>query len=270
MVQAERSSARSEPKASEDQRNDPVRHMKYTQISVDSSGGIATVTLDRPEKLNAFTATMGDELLAAFRAARDDAAVRAIVLAGAGRSFCAGVDLEALRDEAERARIAKSEFLARFPLEVAECPKPTLCALHGSAIGVGVTMVLPFDLRVAAEGASLGLTFAKLGILPGLGSAHLLPRLVGRARARELVLTARVIDAAEAERIGLVNKLVPEALLGSAVRELAERLAGFDPDVLAHAKQMLDFGERATLAETLANDPKVNASLNAARKAGKS
>jgi 2-(1,2-epoxy-1,2-dihydrophenyl)acetyl-CoA isomerase len=241
-----------------------------TQVRVETSGAVATLTLNRPDKLNAFTATMGDELLAAFRAAQGDAGVRAIVLAGAGRSFCAGVDLEALRDEAERTRIAKSEFLARFPLEVAESPKPTLCALHGSAIGVGVTMVLPFDLRIAAEGASLGLTFAKLGILPGLGSAHLLPRLVGRAKARELVLSAHVIDAAEALRIGLVNRVVPEAQLASAVQELAERMAGFDPDVLAHAKRMLDFGERATLAETLENDPKVNASLNAAKKNRKS
>jgi len=242
----------------------------YTQVRSESSGGVATLTLDRPDKLNAFTATMGDELLDAFRAASRDAAVRAIVLRGSGRAFCAGVDLEALRDEAERARIAKSEFISRFPLEVAECEKPTLCAMHGSAIGVGVTMALPFDLRVAAEGSKLGLTFAKLGILPGLGSAHLLPRLVGRARARELVLSARVVEADEAARMGLVNRVVPAASLGDAVRELAETLAGYDPAVLAHAKRMLDFGERATLAETLENDPKVNASLNAARSRRKS
>jgi enoyl-CoA hydratase/carnithine racemase len=240
--------------------------VSYAQIRVESSGGVSTLTLSRPDKLNAFTATMGDELLDAFRAARADASVRAIVLAGAGRAFCAGVDLEALRDEAERARIAKSEFISRFPLEVAECEKPTLCAIQGSAIGVGVTMALPFDLRIAAEGAKLGLTFAKLGILPGLGSAHLLPRLVGRARARELVLTARVVEAAEAERIGLVNRVVPEASLAGAARELAETLAGYDPEVLAHAKRMLDFGERASLAETLENDPRINASLAAAKK----
>ncbi|HEX5068462.1 MAG TPA: enoyl-CoA hydratase/isomerase family protein, partial [Myxococcota bacterium] len=165
-----------------------------TQVRSETSDGVCTLTLDRPDKLNAFTATMGDELLAAFRAARDDAAVRAIVLCGNGRAFCAGVDLEALRDEAERARIAKSDFISRFPLEIAESPKPTICAIHGSAIGVGVTMALPFDIRIAAEGAKLGLTFAKLGILPGLGSAHFLPRLVGRARARELVLSARVVE----------------------------------------------------------------------------
>src|SRR5262245_39868956 len=136
-----------------------------------------------------------------LRGARAGPAVRSIVVGGSGRAFCAVVDLEALRDEAERARIAKSEFIARFPLELAECEKPTLCAIQGSAIGVGVTMALPFDLRIAAEGAKLGLTFAKLGILPGLGSAHLLPRLVGRARARELVLSARVVEADGAERI---------------------------------------------------------------------
>jgi 2-(1,2-epoxy-1,2-dihydrophenyl)acetyl-CoA isomerase len=241
--------------------------MAHTQIRVETSGGIAHVALDRPDKLNAFTATMGDELLDAFRRARGDPAVRAIVLSGAGRAFCAGVDLEALRDEAERARIAKSEFIARFPLEVAECPKPTLCAMHGAAIGVGVTMALPFDLRIGAEGATLGLTFVKLGILPGLGSAHLLQRLVGRARARELVMSARVIDAAEAERIGLLQRVVPAESLQAAVRELALRLAGYDPEVLAHAKRMLDFGEGASLAATLENDARVNASLSAARAA---
>jgi enoyl-CoA hydratase/carnithine racemase len=240
--------------------------MDYTQIGVTIEGGVATLTLQRPDKLNAFTATMGDELLDAFRRAQGDASVRAIVLAGSGRAFCAGVDLEALRDEAERARIAKSDFIARFPLEVAESPKPTVCAIHGSAIGVGVTMALPFDIRIAAEGAKLGLTFAKLGMLPGLGSAHLLPRLVGPARARELVLSARVVEAAEAERIGLVNRVVPADALLSSARELAATFAGYDAIVLAHAKRMLEFGERSTLAETLENDPKVNASLQAARK----
>ena len=112
--------------------------------------------------------------------------------------------------------------------------------------------------------------YARHLILPGLGSAHLLPRLVGRARARELVLSAHGIDADEALRIGLVNRVVPEAQLAVSVRELAERMAGFDPDVLAHAKRMLDFGEAATLAETLENDPKVNASLQAAKNKRKS
>jgi len=242
--------------------------MDYTQIDVMTGDGVCTLTLSRPEKLNAFTATMGDELLDAFRHAQSDPAVRAIVLAGSGRAFCAGVDLEALRDEAERTRIAKSDFIGRFPLEVAESPKPTVCAIHGSAIGVGVTMALPFDVRIAAEGAKLGLTFAKLGILPGLGSAHLLPRLVGRARARELVLSARVVEASEAERIGLVNRVVPADTLLASARELAATFAGYDPAVLAHAKRMLEFGERATLAETLENDPKVNASLQAARRTG--
>jgi 2-(1,2-epoxy-1,2-dihydrophenyl)acetyl-CoA isomerase len=239
----------------------------YTQIQVDTSEGIATLTLARPDKLNAFTATMGDELLAAFRAAQGDAAVRAIVLAGSGRAFCAGVDLEAMKDEAERARISKSKFISHFPLEVARCEKPTICAMHGSAIGVGVTMALPFDIRIAAEGTKLGLTFAKLGILPGLGSAHLLPRLVGRARARELVLSARVVEAAEAERIGLVNRVVPADALQASARELAATFAGYDPAVLAHAKRLLEFGEQASLAEALENDPKINASLQAARQA---
>src|SRR5690606_15311473 len=112
---------------------------------------------------------------------------------------------------AGRPRLGEEDFLRKLPLDLVAFPKPVIAAINGPAIGVGVTMTLPCDVRLAAEGATLGLTFAKLGLLPGLGSTHLLPRLVGRAKALELVLSARVIPAAEAAAIGLVNRVVPDA-----------------------------------------------------------
>jgi len=239
----------------------------YQNLLLEIDAGIATVTLHRPEKLNAYTTEMGDEVVAAFRALRDDAAVRAVILTGSGRAFCAGVDLEHLKAHQAGAsagkgpRLGEEDFLRTFPLELLAFPKPVIAALNGAAIGVGVTMILPCDVRLAAAGAKLGLTFAKLGILPGLGSSHLLPRLVGRARAMELVLSARVISADEAAQIGLVSRVVPDgALLGEA-RGLAAELAQCRPEVLAAAKAALLYGEEHSMAEAMANEQRASAEL---------
>src|SRR4029453_11338074 len=157
---------------------------------------------------------MGDEVVAPFAAALADDAVRAVILTGAGRAFCAGVDLDHLKahmaggNASTKARLGEEDFLRKLPPHLGPYPKPGIAAINGPAIGVGVTMVLPCDVRIAAENAKLGVTFAKLGLLPGLGSTHLLPKLVGRAKALELVLTARVVTAFEAAEIGLVNKVV--------------------------------------------------------------
>ena len=190
--------------------------MTYESLLYAVEGGVATMTLNRPEKLNAYTTEMGEEAVDAFRRARADDAVRAVILTGAGRGFCAGVDLEHLKAHQAGAsagkgpKLGEEDFLTTLPLELVAYPKPVIAAINGAAIGVGVTMVLPCDVRLAAASAKLGVTFAKLGLLPGLGSTHLLPRLVGRAKALELVLSARVISAAEAAEIGLVNRVVPD------------------------------------------------------------
>jgi 2-(1,2-epoxy-1,2-dihydrophenyl)acetyl-CoA isomerase len=227
--------------------------------------------LNRPEKLNAYTTEMGEAVVAAFRSLREDDAVRAVVLTGAGRGFCAGVDLEHL--EAHRAgakagpgpRLGEEDFLRVFPLELAAYPKPVIAAVNGAAIGVGVTMILPADLRIAAAGAKLGLPFAKLGLLPGLGSTHLLPRLVGRAKALELVLTARVVRAEEAAEMGLVNRVVPAGSLLAEARETAATLAGFRPEVLAAAKAALAYGAEHGMEEAMRNEERASAALRAAR-----
>jgi enoyl-CoA hydratase/carnithine racemase len=243
----------------------------YESIRYAVEEGVATVTLHRPEKLNAYTTEMGDEVVDAFGRARDDASVRAVILTGAGRAFCAGVDLDHLKahlaggNASRTAKLGEEDFLRKLPLELLAYPKPVIAAINGPAIGVGVTMTLPCDVRLASEHAKLGLPFTRLGLLPGLGSTHLLPRLVGLAKALELVLTARPIPAPEAERIGLVNRVVaPDDLLPEA-RALAAAMAESDPAVLAAAKAAVHFGAGATMADAMRNEQTASAALRAAR-----
>ena len=222
--------------------------------------GVATLTLNRPDKLNAYTPQMGEEIVAAFRSVRDDPQVRCVILTGAGRGFCAGVDLEALaafragKDTGKGPRLGEEDFVRSFPKELLEYPKPVIAAINGAAIGVGVTMVLPCDVRIAADTAKLGLTFTKLGILPGLGSTHLLPKIVGLAAAQELVLSARVIRAPEAKEIGLVSRVVAADELADTARALALEMAACDPDALAFAKRALQHGASATMDEAMAHE----------------
>ena len=241
----------------------------YETILYEVADQIATVTLNRPEKRNAYTPQMGEEVVAAFHAARDDDAVRAVILTGAGLGFCAGVDLDALKamqaaqsaGGPAAAKLGEEEFVRSFPLELLSYPKPVIAAINGAAIGVGVTMILPCDIRIAAERAKLGVPFTKLGILPGLGSTHLLPRIVGLGRAQELVLTSRVIEAAEALAIGLVNRVVPGEQLLAAARETATLCAACDPDSLAIAKRALHAGADADMAQAMENERAANAEL---------
>ena len=233
--------------------------MSYAEILYAVSDGVATITLNRPEKLNAYVPEMGNEIVEAFGEARNDDSVGAVVVTGAGRGFCAGVDIERLmKDRAagdgSGPKIGEEAFVRTFPLELRDFPKPTIAAINGAAIGVGVTFILPFDLRFAAPGIKMAVPFTKLGMLPGLGSSHLLPALIGLARAKDLVLTARTIRSEEAERIGLVNQVVPAEELLSTVGELARDLAKRDPRVMAAAKRALHYGAGATMAEAVANE----------------
>ena len=240
--------------------------MSYETILYSVSEGVATITLNRPEKLNAYVPEMGEDLVAAFGQARDDDEVGAIVVTGAGRGFCAGVDLERLmesRAEAEAAgtKLGEEEFLRVFPLELRDFPKPTIAAINGAAIGVGITFILPFDLRIAAAGVKLAVPFTKLGMLPGLGSTHLLPQLIGGARAKDLVMTGRTILAEEGERIGLVSQVVPGEELLEHVGELARDLAKRNPRVLAAVKRALHAGEHSSMSEAMETEQREGASI---------
>jgi 2-(1,2-epoxy-1,2-dihydrophenyl)acetyl-CoA isomerase len=246
--------------------------MKLTSVLLEKTDGIATVTLNRPEKLNAYTTEMGDEVTHLLRTLRDDESIRVVILTGAGRAFCAGVDLEHLKSHqrGENAssgpRLGEEDFLRKLPLEMLEYPKPLIAAINGHAIGVGMTMVMPCDVRIAAKGAKLGFVFTRLGILPGLGSTHLLPNIVGMARAQELVLTGKKISGAEAAEIGLVNLAVEsDAVLPRAI-EMAQQMTEVDPAVLRHAKHALHFGARHSMAEAMENERAESAALKAAMK----
>jgi enoyl-CoA hydratase/carnithine racemase len=239
----------------------------YERILYDVSDGIAVVTLNRPDKLNAYTPEMGEEIVDAFARAHDDDAARVVILTGAGRGFCAGIDLEYMKAAAAgntpagALKLGEEPFVRQWPLDLLDFPKPVIAAINGAAIGVGVTMTLGCDIRIAASGAKLALNFAKLGILPGLGSTHLLPRLVGIARALDLVLSARTVLAEEAVQIGLVHQVVAADSLLAEARTRAAAMAECRPEVLAAAKRALHHGASATMEEAMRSERERSAKL---------
>jgi len=218
--------------------------MDYEQIAVETSDGVLTITLNRPERLNAWTAQMGRELRSAFDDADADDDVRAIIVTGAGRGFCAGADLASGGDTFDY-RKHESAGPARdnggeFTLRVFESTKPTIAAINGPAVGVGATMTLPMDVRLAAEDARIGFVFARRGIVPEACSSWFLPRVVGISRAMEWVATGRVFSAQEALDGGLVRSLHPKDELLDTARALAREIAeNTAPVSVALARQLM-------------------------------
>lgn len=195
--------------------------------------GIAVMTLNRPDKLNAFTGEMLHGLVAALDTcdARDD--VRVAVLTGAGRGFCSGGDIGGMGEAADnRPHVTKTRIwreIQAFPKRCARFEKPLLCAVNGVAAGGGMDLALACDIRVAGRSARFAETYAKIGLLPGGGGAYFLPRLVGKARALELLWTAEFIDADQALEIGLVNHVHPDDALMAETMSLARRIAAMPP-----------------------------------------
>lgn len=224
--------------------------MGYETILVDRADGVATVTLNRPEARNAIDVRMREELVGAFDELEADETARAIILTGAGGHFSAGGDVKSMakRHTAADGR-ARVEMLNRFVLRLFNFPKPTIAMVDGFAVGAGCNIALGCDIVLASDRARFGEVFAKIGLVPDGGGTWLLPRLVGLAKAKELVFTADIIDAAEALRIGLVNRVVPAAELESTTRTLAARIAAGPPGTLALAKSLLN---RATTTELAA------------------
>jgi enoyl-CoA hydratase/carnithine racemase len=232
--------------------------MNYETLSCDLSDNILTVTLNRPEKLNAFTVTMANELIDVFNQSSDNDEVRAIIVTGAGRAFCAGMDLAVsgnvfgldesqhptMKDMHERLddpAIVKGvrDTGGRVSLSIFNCKKPVIGAINGAAVGVGVTMQLPMDIRLASEQAKFGFVFGKIGIVPEACSTWFLPRLVGLSKAMEWVHTAEIFGAEEAHRAGLVKEMLPADQLLTRARELARTLAERSPVSMAMARQMM-------------------------------
>jgi enoyl-CoA hydratase/carnithine racemase len=218
--------------------------MEFEQILTQVDDGVMTITLNRPDRLNAWTAMMGRELTAAFDLADGDDDVRAVVITGAGRGFCAGADLAAGGDTFDwRKRGGEGpprDNGGRFTLRVFQSTKPVIAAINGPAVGIGATMTLPMDIRLAADDARIGFVFVRRGIVPEACSSWFLPRVVGISRAIEWVSTGRVFSAQEAYEGGLVRSLHPGAeLLGAAyglAREIADNAA---PVSVALARQMM-------------------------------
>ncbi|MDP2480988.1 MAG: enoyl-CoA hydratase [Candidatus Palauibacterales bacterium] len=212
-------------------------------ILVEVDGPIGRVTLNRPDKLNAFVGDMRDRIGEVLERLGGDEAVRVVVVTGAGRAFCAGADVRYMTDMVEEERFEEARALVeagrRVTMAITRMPKPVIAALNGPAAGGGANLALACDLRIASERASIGQTFNRIGLHPDWGGTWFLPRLVGPARAAELFFLADMVDAAEAERIGLVNRVVPHERLEAEVEELAERLAAKPALPIRLAKEAL-------------------------------
>lgn len=220
-------------------------------IKVAVDGEVASIVLARPEARNAMTVELGQRFAEAVSTVAASSA-RAVIVSGEGSVFSAGGDFgfleERLRSSAEENRVAMRRFYDAF-LSVRSLPMPCIAAVHGAAIGAGLCFAMACDLRLAAQGTKLSVNFVKLGLHPGMGATWLLPRLVGPARAAELLMTGRQIDAVEAARIGLVNEVVPADRLLERAREVAQELAAAGPVAVRQVKQSLraDDGLEAAL-----------------------
>jgi enoyl-CoA hydratase/carnithine racemase len=240
-------------------RADARAAMTYTTIDYTVTDRVLVLTLNRPDRLNAFTVTMAGELEHAFRRASADDSVGAIVVTGAGRAFCAGMDLattgnvfgldetqhptlEDMRDKLEDPAILRGvrDTGGRVVLAIYDCMKPVIGAINGAAVGIGATMTLPMDVRLAADGAKIGFVFGRLGIVPEACSSWFLPRLVGIPQALEWVYSAEPFDAAEGVRAGLLKAVVPADQLLDEARRLAHRFIDHrSPVAVALARQLI-------------------------------
>lgn len=233
--------------------------MSYQTILYELSEGILTLTLHRPEQMNAFTSQMANELIDAFQRASADDAVRAIIVTGAGKAFCAGMDLSVPGnvfglDESQRPTLEDMherfddpaivngvrDTGGRVTLAIYECTKPVICAINGAAVGIGATMTLAMDIRLASEKARIGFVFGKIGIVPEACSSWFLPRIVGIQQALEWVYTADIFDAQEALRGRLVKAVYPPEQLLEEARKLAHKIVdNRSPVAVALTRQML-------------------------------
>jgi len=222
--------------------------MEFEQIRYEKSDGIATITLNRPERMNAFTPKMLDEWLAALQDAHLDAETRVILLTGEGRGFCTGMDVQAQAQGQGLLRQGRSlaegrndlrDTVQRIPRLVAQMDKPYIAAVTGGGVGAGMDMASMCDIRIAAGTARFGMTYARMGLIPGDGGCYYLPRIVGVARALDLIWTGRLFDAEEALRIGYVSEVVPAEELVAYTHDYALRLAKGPAVAIQLAKRLV-------------------------------
>ncbi len=223
-------------------------------VLVEQADGIATVTLNRPEARNALDLAMRAELEATLGRLDADAALRVLVVRGAGQHFCAGGDVKFMQASRMSATEGQQrvEAMNRAILALARFRTPTIAMVDGYAVGAGCNLALACDLVVASDRARFGEIFGRIGLIPDGGGIYLLPRRVGLAKAKELVFTTEIVEAAEAERIGLVNRVVPAAELQTQTQALARRIAEGPPRAHAMAKSLLDRSLALDLETSLA------------------
>ena len=215
-------------------------------LNYDIAEGVATITLNRPDKLNAFTGEMLEKWLISLEDARTNPEVRVIVMTGTGRAFTTGGDVEGFSASAKQTAAGIRKHLVdgiqRLPRKLAEIDKPVIAALNGFATGGGLDIALACDIRFAAESARFAETYAKMGLIPGAGGAYLLPRIVGTAKALELFWSCDWVEAREAERIGLVNQVFPDAELMDRTYAFARKVADAAPLAVQAIKRVVRLG----------------------------
>jgi 2-(1,2-epoxy-1,2-dihydrophenyl)acetyl-CoA isomerase len=217
--------------------------------------GIATLVLNRPERLNALNTELSSALNRALTQVAQDDSVRAVILTGAGRAFCAGGDLGAIGKGRESGKTAELGPILRSGMQIVlkmrTMPQPVIAVVNGAAAGAGMNIALAADLRIAAEEATFGQNFARVGLYPDYGGTYFLPQLVGPSRAAELFYTGEMIDAQTALRMGIVNHVVPGAQLESAAKTLALKIAQGPPVAVRAVKQAIFGGQKDALMEAL-------------------
>ncbi|MFO7586895.1 MAG: enoyl-CoA hydratase-related protein [Gemmatimonadota bacterium] len=225
------------------------------RVLVEAADGIGTLTLNRPDRLNAFLGAMRDELVGGLEELWRREDVRVVVVTGRGRAFCAGADVAYMAGLLESGDWDEANALVeagrRVITAITEMPKPVIAAINGPAAGGGANLALACDLRLASERATIGQTFNRIGLHPDWGGTWIVPRLVGTARAAELFFLAEMVEAREAERIGLVNRVVPHDELEAATRAWAERLAAKPALSLSLAKEAIRRSWSCSLEEML-------------------
>lgn len=226
--------------------------MSYENLLLEKDGPVATITLDRPENLNALSMRLREELLSAFKEVRDDSGVRVLIITGRGRAFCSGADLRELQSLASgQVPPGIMDLATQRVLGLVEMGKPTIAAINGVAAGGGFSLAMACDIRLMAQGARLISTFTKRGIVPDGGLTYTLTQIVGAARACELIFSAEGVDAGQSERLGLVNWVVPDGELMDACKALAQKISQNAPLALAAAKEAIYLALRGDLKASL-------------------